>query len=1056
MPYASHLDGWLTELDLRGARNLHTFHSHLQGGEGGLLNNQAFSRLKNAYFNYHAHCCQLKRSNYSFYDLPNRLKRNTGSSSLVRAVFQRIYDHFFGGRLPSENADVAPDYHELKRRYTRQTSFSGDSPIVDAAPSCFNYTDLNIVLFPEDNDPALKFDSGSGEEVVDGSRDLPEGWYFHENSTDLICTDDAVVNITAYYVNRTCRNDENLSSISTTPSRTSSAVRPTISSTQAFDKPSTSLPESIAMATISATPTSASVATATIHTHILSIALTPTPTPEGVDPTALDETCLIEVFCTLRSAPPPTVTMDPVTEEPTLPSCECGDDFICKVCRDTGCEAAQICNKFRDICDGSCHQQRRKRSQAASVSHEEKRARQRRDTSAVLDVLPDGWFYPNPKDTSLACVPIAEYNDTNVPVTIASELSTLSTTSPGTSDQQPTEEPRTTCAAAFLPETLPAVREFSTSCTPFEDAFNPCEDLLGSDHVLRSFIWIVIILSLFGNSLVIIVFLGYAVFMRRTKMELFVVHFFYFNLAIADFLMGVYLFTIAVQDLRTLGNFSMFDVVWRTDGGCDFAGVCAITSTMVSVYVLLVITLERLYTFSRALRKSHTSKTTAVILMAFGWAFGVVVGILPVVTDNVSDYTKVAICLPFDVSSPLALFYVLFLLVFTGLAFIAIAVSYVIIFYQVFCRQKATISSSGDRKRWKTELIVALRMGTLVFTNFVCWFPIALLGISAAVGHSLVDNIIFAKWVMVFIFPINACLNPILYSVLSKVFRDNLVLIVGKCGVCRSKVSQIQRHRAGYTPSATSVSSRHQVSHEAGPFPDVSRGTIIERFRNFSITSTSNLLSMGRRSSMMSQSSSEEHYQIELMREQRRRSSEYSSASSEDILGIRVNSRRGSAFSGGSMEEMTTFTNPGFRSSSPVNGAVASDLAIVGGHKGSPRARISLGAVPEESEHFLSEIAQISPVANAGESKQNLAYLDCDTESTDTYVVNSQDVCDSDIITNSNLVKLNSHTVVVDSGVENDSTSDSNGDLESKSHTVTTCSDSTDSIDSQDTSDIIT
>jgi hypothetical protein len=512
------------------------------------------------------------------------------------------------------------------------------------------------------------------------------------------------------------------------------------------------------------------------------------------------------------------------------------------------------------------------------------------------------------------------------------------------------------------------LQESPTVCSPGEDPFNPCEDLLGEDHVLRSFIWIVIILAFVGNSLVILVFLGYTVIIKRTKVELFVVHFFYFNLAIADFLMGIYLFTIAVQDLRTLGNFSMFDVAWRTEGGCDFAGFCAITSTMVSVYVLLIITVERLYTFSRALQKSHTSKKVAITLMAVGWGFGLLMGILPAVTNDVNDYTRTAICLPFDVSSKLALSYVLFLLLFTGVVFMVIAIAYVIIFYQVFYRQKATISSVSDKKRWKTELKVALRMGTLVLTNFICWFPIALLGISAAVGNSLVDNITFAKWVMVFIFPINACLNPILYSILSKVFRDNLVLTLGKCGLCGDQVSKIRRHRAGFTPSVTS-NPQSQISSEAGLVSDSRRGTIIERFRQFSISSTTNLL--GRRGSSMSQVSSEEHYQINLMRAQRRRSSEYSSASSEDILGVKVNSRRGSAFSGGSIEEMTTFTNPGFRSSSPVGGATTT---ADGNHKGSPRPRISLVAVLEENENFLSE----TPVAPelSEEGKPNPASLE--------------------------------------------------------------------------------
>ena len=611
-------------------------------------------------------------------------------------------------------------------------------------------------------------------------------------------------------------------------------------------------------------------------------------------------------------------------------------------------------------CSEECRGKRRKRDATAV----EEDTRWKRDATDAL--LPDGWFYPNPDNTTFACTPVSEI----VTDSLVTESSPITTTMlPPTRDPGPN---MASCPATVIPLSGVPLRLFATVCSPVEDPFNPCEDLLGRDHVLRSFIWIVIVLALFGNFLVILVFLGYTVIIKRTKLELFVVHFFYFNLAIADFLMGVYLLTIAAQDLHTLGNFSMFDVAWRTEGGCDFAGFCAITSTMVSVYVLLVITVERLYTFSRALQKSHTSKTTAIILMAVGWLFGVTMGILPVITKDVNDYTITAICLPFDVSSNLALSYVLFILVFTGVVFMAIAICYMIIFYQVFYRHKATITSVSDKKRWKTELKVALRMGTLVLTNFVCWFPIALLGISAAVGNSLIDNITFAKWVMVFVFPINACLNPILYSILSKVFRDNLILILGKCGICRGQISKIRRQRAGFTPSVTS--NRSQVGSEAGLISESRRGTIVERFRNFSITSTTNLL--GRRGSTMSQTSSEDHYQIDQLRAQRRRSSEYSSASSEDILGVKVNSRRGSAFSSGSMEEMTTFSNPGFRSSSPIDGGGTTTVdRAAGNHKASPRPRISLGAVPEENEIEIPIAPELSQV-----DRKNPAYLDGETE----------------------------------------------------------------------------
>lgn len=954
MPYSHSQEGWLRALDLRGARHLHTFDSHLKGARVG---DQAFLVLNNVSFNYHAHCCQLKRSNYFYYSPDFSASGRKREISSQRHIFQRLYDHFFGGAAPhsSQYPDIASDNHlRVEHRYKRQTTSDG-SVAVDSL-TCLNYTDLNIVLFP-DSDTT---ESGDIREM-NNSTDLPIGWFFHPNSTDLICTDNEIVNITTQ-VYRPC-TDENLSSIA--PSHTVSAlldISPTPTIVQMDVVPAASL----------------------LSTMATSVTTTPVPA-DSVTPTACSSS-IVEVFCTLTPTPSP-ITTDPPTTMPTLPPCDClPGDIFCSHCVDEiDCEDSDICASYQYICNGNCNSGKRKRRYSTAKDTGE--ARMKRDTSDALQ-----WFYPNPDNMSFVCI-----NSTDAPVTTTTEFS-ISTALPTSTIPQIFE----TCKSDLFADGPLRLHKFTTICTPLDDPFNPCEDLLGKSHVLRSFIWIVIILALVGNFLVIIVFLGYIVIIRRTKIELFVVHFFYFNLAIADFLMGVYLFTIAVQDLRTLGDFSMFDVAWRTEGGCGFAGFCAITSTMVSVYILLVITVERLYTFSRALQKSHTSKTTGMVLMAVGWGFGILMGILP--TVGVSDYTKTAICLPFDVSSKLALSYVLFLLLFTGVVFSAIALCYIIIFYQVFYRQKTTISSVSDNKRWKVELKVALRMGTLVLTNFICWFPIALLGISAAVGNSLVNNITFAKWVMVFIFPINACLNPILYSILSKVFRDNLVLILGKCGLCSDRISKIRRHRAGFTPSVTSNHS--QVSSEAGLISNSRRGTIIEQLRTFSISSTTNLL--GRRSSVMSQVSSEEHYQIDLIRAQRRRSSEYSSASSEDILGVKVNSRRGSAFSGGSMEEMTTFSNPGFRSSSPVGGSTIADGAA-GNHKGSPHPRISLGAVPEENETILAEIS-IAP-GLSGEDKQSPAYLDNESEAitnTDQHNVHNSPQVVSQYVVDSGTEKVNS------------------------------------------------
>lgn len=50
----------------------------------------------------------------------------------------------------------------------------------------------------------------------------------------------------------------------------------------------------------------------------------------------------------------------------------------------------------------------------------------------------------------------------------------------------------------------------TVSCTPSQDAFNPCEDVM-SPVFLRVLIWMVSVLALLGNAAVLLVLLGLSV-----------------------------------------------------------------------------------------------------------------------------------------------------------------------------------------------------------------------------------------------------------------------------------------------------------------------------------------------------------------------------------------------------------------------------------------------------------------------------------------------------------------------------------------------------------------
>ena len=341
-------------------------------------------------------------------------------------------------------------------------------------------------------------------------------------------------------------------------------------------------------------------------------------------------------------------------------------------------------------------------------------------------------------------------------------------------------------------------------CTPEGDVFNPCKDLLGESNVLYIAIWLVIILAFVGNGMVFLVFIGYSSMIRHRSQDLFCIHFMYFNLAMADMLMTFYLFIIAVVNAVTQDDFFLTDIAWRTSPGCKFAGFCAITSTSVSVYVLVVITIERTHTIVSVFKRRKLTNCQVYIIMAVGWIFGVLVASLPMV--GVSDYNTVAICLPFNVAGVGDKAFVVSLLLATGVAFISILICYVVIFQQILCN-KNKMSPSQVSNRRTADVKIAIRIFVLIFTNFVCWFPIALLGLTAAFGKNLINDLEFARWAVVFIFPINACLNPFLYSLTTRAFREHTVLLLNKCGLCKRQAQCIRHAQVGTTASCGSKSS---------------------------------------------------------------------------------------------------------------------------------------------------------------------------------------------------------------------------------------------------------
>ena len=347
------------------------------------------------------------------------------------------------------------------------------------------------------------------------------------------------------------------------------------------------------------------------------------------------------------------------------------------------------------------------------------------------------------------------------------------------------------------------VRPQNVICTPHQNALTPCESLL-DPWILRVAIWFVWCLALVGNGMVMFIIIA-----PREKLE--ASEWLILNLAIADFCMGVYLAFIAVVDIRTFGENSFFQSAldWQLGSGCKAAGFIAIFSSTLGMYILVVLTLERVYTISHAFtQKESSKKRTVIVFIMIGWLFASVIALLPIL--GVNSYNHVAVCLPYLTERLTDRFYIGLVLTQNVVGFLIILGSYIYIFW-IACKN-APASNMAQRR--KDMLFAVSKIAIVIITTFLCWAPIAVIGYTALLDVKLVD-VTKAKYFIVFVYPLNACVNPFIYAFFTKRFRS-------KCGAIFRKskdrmTSFPQNHHMRLQPAHSAFTSEYPLTRVSSP-----------------------------------------------------------------------------------------------------------------------------------------------------------------------------------------------------------------------------------------------
>ncbi|XP_063673965.1 lutropin-choriogonadotropic hormone receptor-like isoform X2 [Bolinopsis microptera] len=315
-------------------------------------------------------------------------------------------------------------------------------------------------------------------------------------------------------------------------------------------------------------------------------------------------------------------------------------------------------------------------------------------------------------------------------------------------------------------------------CTPQPDEFNPCEDLIGN-WVLRMGVWIVCTLAVLGNLTL------FTITILSTK-KFTPTRFLIMNLSFSDLFTGIYLMMLAIVDAKTYGLYEDFAMDWQNGAGCKIAGFMVTFSSELSVFTLTVISVERMVTIIHYSNPYKHLKTRHIAFaMLIGWIISATAGALPLL--GFSDYSLVAFCLPSQTGDGKSLALILSLMVINTIAVTIIIYCYLTIFCNVRHLQKP-LDNADFRE--------TLRMALIILTDVLCWLPIVVCGVSAALEKPLITTS-NAKILVVFFLPLNACANPFLYSLSRAGFKKDFLFVLDKMGLCKQAYYIASRRKSG-------------------------------------------------------------------------------------------------------------------------------------------------------------------------------------------------------------------------------------------------------------------
>ena len=168
--------------------------------------------------------------------------------------------------------------------------------------------------------------------------------------------------------------------------------------------------------------------------------------------------------------------------------------------------------------------------------------------------------------------------------------------------------------------------------------FSSDKEMIAS-KVFRSAFWIIGFLVIAGNTYVIISsFVKTSCFKQTpSSASLHCNQIVIFNIAVADFIMGIYLIIISVYSAIYSGRYKKVDFEWRTSLRCSLIGSLAVISSQASCLLMVTLTSFRLFHIIQPFPSLTASSLPWKLCIFISWLTAVLLAVIPIL-ESTSEY----------------------------------------------------------------------------------------------------------------------------------------------------------------------------------------------------------------------------------------------------------------------------------------------------------------------------------------------------------------------------------------------------------------------------------